>query len=141
MWTTIVDWVFSIFVVVMWGTVCMITASRPANDRDAMLQGLPPATEPMSLRVLQLNVGAKRIARRPLLIGPIIGFIFLVVGLAFIADQAPFEVSTLLGVVLFAATIALIWEVLVVTYLIAQYFSAMKRLLLDARSRAEMSDE
>jgi hypothetical protein len=46
-----------------------------------------------------------------------------------------------LGVVLFAATIALIWEVLVVTYLIAQYFSAMKRLLLDARSRAEMSDE
>lgn len=131
-----IDWAFYAFVVLIWGIACVTAAMRPANDRSEMLQGLPPATEPIPERMRQLRLRAKMIARRPLLvIGPAIGLAVFVIGLSSIADHAPLDGGALLIFALLGASLTLMFELFVGMHFVAQYYGAKKRILLDAQQQ------
>jgi hypothetical protein len=127
-------WVRVVFVVLMLASISMVTALRPADDREVLLRGLPPPTAALPLRLAELRRNVGRQARHQLVVAFCLGVIvILVIGSLVALSVREFSASGVAGVFFIAAYVVVTWYVFANIYLLARYLGARRRLQMEAQ--------
>jgi hypothetical protein len=125
-------WVSIAIPVLTLAAVSIVTALRPADDREILLRGLPPPTATPSLRLAELRRNVRWQARHQLVVAFWLGVAVLIVGVLAALSVHEISMVGVAGAVLLAAYMVVTWYVFASIYLLARYLGARQRLKAEA---------
>jgi hypothetical protein len=112
--------------------VTVVTARRPADNREALLRGLPPSTYPLPIRLAQLRFTAREQLMRQAVVGLIIGGIVGLVGSMVVLATHLTTLAGFAAATLYAVWFAIGWQVFAGIHLLGRYLGARRRVVLDS---------
>jgi hypothetical protein len=125
------DWALVATIVVVPAFVLVVTARRPADDRDAFIRKLPPPSQPMAVREAHLRVLVRQEATKHVKVDAVIAVVFDVLGVSMAAsDRAPIWVG-IAAAASVAVPLIVLYSAFNVLYLVARYRGVQLRLRND----------
>jgi hypothetical protein len=126
-----VTWAFLIVLVGGLALVIVVTARRPADDRDAFIRNLPPSSQPLAVREAHLRTQLRQAVKKHVKVYGVIAGVLVVVGVlaSWSVNRPIWE-----GIAVMAFEFGLPGVFGVVFdgfYLVARYRGAQRRILYD----------
>jgi hypothetical protein len=126
-----VNWAFLIVLVGGLALVIVVTARRPADDRDAFIRDLPPPSQPLAVRSAHLRILLRQAVKKHVKVYAVIAGVLVVIGVlaSWSVNRPIWE-----GIAAMAVTFGLPGVFVVVfngLYLFARYRGAQRRILND----------
>jgi hypothetical protein len=119
----------------------VVTARRPANDRDAFIHKLPPPSQLATVREAYLHMLVRQEMLKQVKIAAVLAVVVVVLGLSIaVSDHAPIGVE-IAGTAFVAVSLSVFYAIVNGLYLFARYRSARLRIHQDAEwhTRGEQS--
>ncbi len=129
----VLAWGFLAYVVGVVAVATLVTARRPADDRDAFIRNLPPPSQPLAVRAAHLRLLLRQALTKHAKVCAVTAAVLVVMGvLAAWGIKRPIEE----GIAAMAVALGLpgiLWAAFYVVYLFARYRGAQLRLLNDSK--------
>jgi hypothetical protein len=111
----------------------VITALRPAGDREVLLRGLPPRDYPLSSRLIQLWFNLGREAKRQTVTAGWLGIAMVVVGSVAALSVHADTKDAVAAVALFTVFTVVSWYLIASVMLLGRYLGTRRRLVREAQ--------